>query len=100
MIVVSGTITIDPANNARMTELVGELVPPTRQESGNLEYTYSLSQTVPGEWRVFEEWENKESLDAHMGTPHMATFIGAMGELGVSAVDISTYAVSEKAKLM
>jgi quinol monooxygenase YgiN len=49
---------------------------------------------------VFEEWEDRESIDAHMGTPHMAAFIGSMGDLGVTAVDISTYAVSEKAKLM
>jgi quinol monooxygenase YgiN len=100
MIVVSGTINIDPANNARMTELVGELVPPTRQEDGNLEYTYSLSQSNPGEWRVFEEWETEEALNNHMATPHMATFIGAMGDLGVSGVDISRYEVSEKSKLM
>ena len=100
MIVVSGTITIDPANNARMTELVGVLVPPTRDESGNLEYTYSLSQSTPGEWRVFEEWESQDALDTHFGTPHMAEFMGAMGELGVTGVDLSRYEVSDKSKLM
>src|SRR5262245_48602075 len=100
MIVVSGTITIDPANNGRMTEAVAALVPPTREEDGNSEYSYWLSQTEAGVWRVFEEWESEDALNAHMGSAHMATFIGAMGELGVSGVDIARYEVTEKSKLM
>ena len=59
MIVVSGTITIDPANNGRMTELIETLVAPTREEAGNSEYSYWLSQTEPGVWRVFEEWDSE-----------------------------------------
>lgn len=100
MIVVSGTIQIDPANTGRMKELVAELVPPTRAEAGNEAYSYWQSPTEEGLWHVFEEWADEDALGAHFGQPHMAAFMGAMGELGVTGVDIQRYDVTAKNKLM
>lgn len=100
MIVVSGTIDIDPANADRCEELTSALVAETRKESGNLVYEYRRSHSDPGSWRVFEEWEDQAALDAHMGTPHMAAFMGAAAELGITGIDIQRYEVSDKSKLM
>lgn len=100
MIVVSGTITIDPSNADRCEELTAVLVAATRQEPGNLAYEYTRSHSEPGSWRVFEEWQDEAALNEHMASPHMAEFMGAAAELGITGVDIQRYDVAEKSKLM
>ncbi len=100
MIVVSGTITIDPANNDTLAELLHELIPATRAEVGNVDYGFWHSLGVPGEWHVFEEWRDEDALNEHMGSAHMGAFIGAMGDLGVTGVDLQRYDIAEKSKLM
>ncbi len=100
MIVISGTITIDPANTDRMIELTSTLVKATREEPGNETYEYTQDPTDPARWRVFEEWKDEDSINAHMGSEHMAAFLGAAGELGITAVDLHRYDVSEKTKFM
>ena len=100
MIVVSGILTIDPAQADRAEELTAALVAETRKEPGNITYEYTRAHGDAGHWRVFEEWADEDALNAHMGSPHMAEFMGAAGELGISAVDIQRYEVSAKSKLM
>jgi quinol monooxygenase YgiN len=100
MIVISGIIVIDPAKTDHMIGLTTALVKETRAESGNVAYEYTQDPTDPARWRVFEEWADEDAVNTHMGTEHMAQFLGAAGELGISAVDLSRYDVSEKTKFM
>jgi quinol monooxygenase YgiN len=100
MIVVSGTLTIDPAKADVAQQLTSTLVAETRKEPGNVAYEYFRSHHDPGRWSVFEEWESEDALNTHMASPHMAAFMGAAGDLGISAVDIQRYDVSAKSKLM
>lgn len=100
MIVISGTIDLDPANARRALELTSELSAETRKETGNISYEYWQDPTNPGRWRVFEEWESQDAIDAHMATPHMAAFMAGAAELGISGIDIARYEVTEKTKFM
>ncbi|HKY14568.1 MAG TPA: putative quinol monooxygenase [Microthrixaceae bacterium] len=100
MIVVSGTITIDPAKHDRMVELLSALVPATQAEAGNVTYGFYQGPEGGGEWRIFEEWESEDALNAHMVSPHMAEFMGSMGDVGVTGAELSRYDVSAKSKLM
>ena len=100
MIVVSGTITIDPANNDKMQELLEALVPATLAEDGCETYGFYHDQRAPGEWRVFEEWRDEDAMNAHMVADHLAAFMGAVGGLGVSGTAIDKYEVTAKSKLI
>ncbi len=100
MIVVSGLININAAKADRAVELTGALVAETRKEAGNLTYEYWQDPADAGRWRVFEEWDNEQALNDHLGSPHMATFMTDAAELEISSVDISRYDVSAKSKLM
>ena len=100
MIVVSGTITIDPANNTKMEALLDTLVSATVEEAGCVSYGMYLDHRSAGSWRVFEEWASEAEMNAHMVTPHLAEFMTAMGDLGVTGVDLQRYDVAEKSKLM
>ena len=44
--------------------------------------------------RVFEEWQEQAALDAHFEAPHMAAFMGKMGGLGITGMDVKKYEVS------
>jgi quinol monooxygenase YgiN len=100
MIVVSGTINIDPSNNEKMQTLLDALVSETLEEAGCVSYGMYLDHRVAGSWRVFEEWATEDEMNAHMVAPHLATFMGAMGDLGVTGVELNRYDVGEKSKLM
>ena len=96
MIVVSGEITIDPADRDAALELTAAVVAATRQEDGCISYGFWADPADAGRFRVFEEWESAEALLAHFGRPHMATFLEGMGGLEVRSSDISQYEVTDK----
>lgn len=100
MIIVSGTLTIDPTKTERAKELIAELVPATLAEDGNITYGYWSHLEQPGVIFVYEEWADEAALNAHMGSPHMAAFMGSAGELGISSVSINRHDVSASSKLM
>lgn len=100
MIVITGTITIDPAKMPEALDAIAELVPATLAEEGCLSYGFFTSPTDPGALRVVEEWADQAALDAHFAAPHMATFMGAMGGFGVTGTELWRYDVAEKSRLM
>lgn len=100
MIVISGTIAIDPANIDAALAAVAELEAATRAEAGCITYGFWQSPTEAGLFNVFEEWEDDDALNAHMGSAHMITFLTAAGEFGITGTDISRYDVSAKTKFM
>ena len=98
MIVISGTIVIDPAKLDAATAAVAELETATRAEAGNIEYGFWLSHSEPGTLHVFEEWADEDAVNAHMGSDHMAAFLGAAGDFGIRSTNLSRDDVSTKTK--
>jgi quinol monooxygenase YgiN len=45
----------------------------TRKEAGCISYSFFGDLTESGLFRIFEEWESQQALDAHFVSPHMAT---------------------------
>lgn len=100
MIVVSGIIQVAPSDHAAAAELMKTLAAETAKESGSLSYAFYADLETEGKFRVFEEWESDEAMGAHFAEPHMAAFMGAIGELEMIATDIQKYDGPEKSKLM
>jgi len=100
MIIATGIITYDPSKKDRAIELIGELVPATQAEDGNITYDYWEHLSTPGTMRVYEEWRDQAAIDAHMASPGMAAFLGSIGDLGVTGAEIYTHEVSESSRLM
>jgi quinol monooxygenase YgiN len=99
MIIVSGTIRIDPADAEKAAEAATAVAKASRAEEGCSAYGFWQDLNDPGLYRVFEEWASQEAIDQHMATPHMAEFMGAMGQMTVTEMDLSRYEVSAKAPL-
>jgi len=100
MIVISGTITMDPVHLDAIVTAVATLETATTAEDGCAAYGFWQSTSIPGHFRVYEEWESSETIDAHIVSPHMATFMGAAGGFGISAMEIWRYDGAERSKFM
>jgi len=96
VIVVSGEITINPADRDAALELTATAVAATLQEEGCVTYGFWVDPADPGRLRVFEEWESMDSLLAHFGQPHMGAFLDGMAGLDVRSSDIQQYDVTDK----
>ena len=99
MIIVSGTLTIDPADVETAMALGATMAEASLAEEGCRAYGFWQDPADPSRARVFEEWASQEALDLHFATPHMAEFMTGIGQLKISDMDLSKYAVSEKAPL-
>src|SRR4029450_9708154 len=71
MIVISGTITIDPAKRDVAIAAMRDLMAETRKEKGCVTYVMSGDFEDAGCIRLFEEWESQAAIDAHTQAPHM-----------------------------
>ena len=94
MLVIAGHIEIDPANRDTAIAAAVTVMEETAKEAGCISYTFSSDLSDPGCFRIFEEWESQEALDAHFTTPHMAVFQGKIGDLGVKSMKVQKYQVS------
>jgi quinol monooxygenase YgiN len=99
VIIVAGTIDMDPAKVTEAMEAAKVMMAATRQEPGNQEYVFSVDPVVPGKVRIFELWDDQASLDAHGKTPHMAEFGAKVGGFGVIGMDIKKYVVASTGQI-
>lgn len=93
MLVVAGTLTVDPQAHARFLDAAGAVVPPTLAEEGCLEYAFWADPGRHGHFLVFEEWESEAHLDAHLRAPHLKAFQSALADIGLRAAEVRRYLV-------
>jgi quinol monooxygenase YgiN len=94
MLVIAGSISLDPDQREPAIAAALEMMEQTHKEKGCISYTFSADLSDPGEFRIFEEWESQEALDAHMKSPHMAKFQGAMGGFGIRGMRLQRYEIA------
>ena len=99
MIVIAGTISIDPAKKDVAVAAVRDLMAETRREKGCVAYVMSGDFDDPGCLRLFEEWETQQALDSHLKAPHMAKFQAQIPQLGFRGMKVERYEVSAKGPL-
>ena len=66
MLIVAGTLDVDPARRDEFLQGRKDAVMATRTEPRCLEYTFSADLVDPGRVRIFERWESKEALAGHL----------------------------------
>ena len=94
MLVVSGEIEIAAADREEALAAIGPMVEATRLEPGCRSYAFYESVEAQNRFRIFEEWDDADALEAHFASPHMATFGAALGRLTVLAMDVKRYEVT------
>ena len=88
MIVVTGVFELDPQHVARLKEAAGIMAQATRQEDGCQAYAFWQDIEKPTRFRVYEEWDSQDALDAHFETEHMQVWRAALGQGGILSREI------------
>jgi len=94
MLVIAGTIQIDPAKLDEAAEAARVMMKATRAEEGCEAYVFSQSLETPGLIHVFEQWKDQAALEAHFVAPHMIEFQGKMGGFGIQRMDVQKYEIA------
>lgn len=81
MIYVIATLTVAAEQRDALIAAAQPCIAATRQEAGCISYDLTASTTDGGTAIFVERWESREHLQAHFGTPHMATWREASGKL-------------------
>ncbi|AFY78587.1 hypothetical protein Ple7327_3374 [Pleurocapsa sp. PCC 7327] len=67
------------------------LVEPTRQEEGCIQYDLFQNQTDPTDFTFVEEWTTKQALDKHLASEHLQAAVQKIDGLVAANPDIRTY---------
>ena len=99
-IIVTGTIDLDPAKREGFIDAANACMAATRAEDGNEGYAFSADLGDPGRFYVTEQWASQAAMDTHMATPHLAAFMAAMGDFGVTGASLTKWEGATPSKLM
>jgi len=99
MIVIQGTIVINPAKREVAIEAANTMRAATIAEDGCLAYRFGFTTDDPNVLMVAEQWESEEKLMAHAKSPHMAAFGAAIGDVIGGPADVLRFEVSSSGPL-
>ena len=68
-----------------------ELIEPSRQEAGAIEYKLLQNQDDPTDFTFIEEWTSDEVLNTHLDSPHFQGAAAKLEGLLTAAPDIRRY---------
>lgn len=80
MLIVTGYISVPPADLPRFVEEAGLLARVTRQRDGNLSYDVAVLDVAAGRLLVAERWRNEAALVAHLRANDTRAFVSRWQE--------------------
>ena len=94
MILVAGTVDVNP--DKRDAALVAALphMEATRAQKGCLYYVWSADALTAGRIYVYESWESQEALEAHFAGPHYRAMRDTMAAHELRGADVSKYRIA------
>jgi quinol monooxygenase YgiN len=66
---------------ADLKAFITAAVTPSRNDAGNIDYEAHEVEGQPGSFVIYERWETREHLDAHLTAPRMQALVPQMVEL-------------------
>ncbi len=96
MIIIAGTIDLDPDALDTAWAAIVPMMAASRAEAGCHEYVFSLDHETPGRLRLYELWEDEPALEAHQQSAHMATYRAAMESVPTTGRDIRLFHATAK----
>ena len=91
MIVISGLFRLDDGVTEEVLDACRLVMEATRSEAGCIEYIFYPDPLDGAVLRVFEMWEDQDSLNSHFGTPHDDVFRKQMGACNMSEREIKKF---------
>ena len=91
MIVVIGSFRIPPSMIDVVRPVMEAMITASRAEEGCIEYSYALDVLDEGLVRVSEKWRDREALEAHFRTAHIAEWRAQVSALAVSERNLTAH---------
>ncbi len=95
MIVVVGSFRIPPSMVDVVIPAMETMIRASRAESGCIEYSYALDVLDKGLVRVSERWRDREALEAHFRTAHIAEWRAQVSALAVTERELIAYETTD-----
>lgn len=93
MLIVTGTVEVDPERVDDLMEAVRTATIATRAEDGCIAYSFSVDLLDPSTVNVIERWRDQASLTAHLASEHIAAFLTEAGP-AIRGMDVLKYEVA------
>lgn len=97
MITIFGTLHLDPPRRDEAVRELQRLVDDSKREPGCTHYVVSADLVDPCTLYIFEEWSDREALEAHQQSEHFVAHQGrAAGHIVAAAIDHYDAASAER----
>ena len=88
MIIIAGTVDVDPARRDEALVAGRPHMESTRSQKGCLDYNWSADGLVPGRIYVYERWETQDDLAAHLSGPYYLAMRDTIAAHGLRGADV------------
>ena len=96
MIIVAGSVELDPAQRDAALRDASSLFAATRTQVGCLDYVWCADPSSPGRVWVYERWSDGPSLAAHLAGPCYRDMLAALGRRGLRSADVAKHRVEQR----
>lgn len=76
-----------PGREADLKQFIAAAVTPSRNDPGNIDYEAHEVEGQLGSFVIYERWESREHLDAHLSAPRMRELVPQMLELIAGSIE-------------
>ena len=91
MVIVAGVVVLKPGTLEELKPDMLRMIAASRGGGGGGGDSYGVDVAEPTVVRVYEEWESRAHLDAHVGTDHLQAWRRRLAEIGIVRRDITTW---------
>jgi quinol monooxygenase YgiN len=93
MLIIAGVMEVDPERREEFLQSKVEGMLEWRAEAGCLEFVFGADPVVPGRVVLFERWEDKASLAAHLVTLRAKPPVDPATQVPVLSAQIQQYEI-------
>ncbi len=95
MHIIAGKFKCKAGAKDDLVKLVADLMAPSRQEEGCIQYSFYEDQFAPNTFLFYEEWRSRDDIEAHFSKPYFTSFMQGLsnlidGQPNIKIFDIST----------
>lgn len=94
MLIIAGTITVDPADRDRFLASRRPTVGKARARPGCIDYAFSADAVDPASVRLFERWERQEDVDGWLAAHRAEREASQEPDIPVVRMDFVRYQIS------
>lgn len=96
VIIVAGTVELDPAQRDAALRAASELFAATRAQPGCLDYVWCADPASAGGVWVYERWQDTDSFAAHLAGPCYHGMLAVLGRHGLRSADVAKHRVDRR----